>query len=143
MHDQVEIVKLRAGRLKEVSRKTSRGVVENGRKLCQGDGCRLIERSGRAATQDHLLNRVLREFFFWPAREANCLALRSRRHGQQIREQRAVVPTEVAIGARLVLPGVPPVRSSADDRRGRVSHCEFHSRRLSQVSAKITFSQEP
>src|SRR5215467_2828768 len=74
MHDQVKIVKLRAGKLKEVRRKTSRGVVENGRKLCQCDGCRLIERSGRAAAQDHLLDRVLRLFFFRQGGEANCLA---------------------------------------------------------------------
>src|ERR1019366_7682711 len=74
MHDQVKIVKLRAWRLKEVSRKTSRGVVENGRKLCQRNGCRLIERSGRTAAQDYLLNRVLRLFFFRQSREANCLA---------------------------------------------------------------------
>src|ERR1035437_10421548 len=77
MHDQIKIVKLRARRLKEVSRKTSRGVVENGRKLCQCSGCRLIERSGRAAAQDYLLGRVLRLFFFRHAREANCLARQS------------------------------------------------------------------
>src|SRR5882724_4725334 len=47
MHDQVEIVKLPmpSRRLKEVSRKTSRGIVENRRKLCQRNGRRLIERS--------------------------------------------------------------------------------------------------
>src|SRR5438552_5986018 len=60
MHDHIEIVKLRARKLEEVSRKTSRGVVESGRKLCQCNGCRLIECSGRAATQDYLLGRVLR-----------------------------------------------------------------------------------
>src|SRR6516165_3972750 len=79
MHDQVKIVKLRAGRLKEVSRKASRGVVENGRKLCQCNGRRLIERSGRAAAQDYLLDRVLRLFFIRQAREANRLARQSRR----------------------------------------------------------------
>ena len=68
---------------------------------------------------------------------------RSRRNGQHIRQQGAVVPTEMAIGARLILPGVPPVCSGADDRRGRVSHRGFHRRRLSQISAKITFSQKP
>ena len=77
MHDQVKIVKLRAGRLKEVSRKTARGAVENDRKLCQRNGRRLIERSGRAATQDYLLGRVLRLLFFLQAQEANCLARRS------------------------------------------------------------------
>src|ERR1035437_552822 len=77
MHDQVKIVELCAGRLKEVSLKTSRGVVENGRKLCQCNGCRLIERSGRAAAQDYLLGRGLRLFFFRHAREANCLARQS------------------------------------------------------------------
>src|SRR5271170_816865 len=77
MHDQVQIVELRAGRLKEVCWKTSRGVIENGRKLCQSNGCRLIERSGRAAAQDYLLDRVLRLFFFQQSREANCLACRS------------------------------------------------------------------
>src|SRR5438270_12532064 len=49
----------------------------------------------------------------------------------------------MAIGACLVLPGVPPISSGADDRRGRVSYPEFHGRRLNQVSAKITLSQEP
>ena len=34
---------------------------------------------------------------------------------QQVGEQRAVVPAEVAIGAVLIFPGVPPVCSSADD----------------------------
>src|SRR5207248_180023 len=56
-----------------VSRETSRGMVENGRKLCQREGCRLIERSARAAAQDYLLDRVLRLFSFRQAREANCL----------------------------------------------------------------------
>src|SRR5258707_9992177 len=79
MHDQIKIVKLPAGRLKEVSRKTSRGVVENGRKLCQCNRCRVIERSGRAAAQDYLLGCVLRLFFFLRAREANCLARQSGR----------------------------------------------------------------
>jgi hypothetical protein len=79
MHDQVKIVKLRAGRLKEVSRKTSRGVVENGKKLCQCNGRCLIERSGRAAPQDYLLDRVLRLFFFRLVREVNCLARQSGR----------------------------------------------------------------
>src|SRR6266567_5770703 len=74
MHDQVKLIELCAGRLKEVSRKTSRGVVENGRELCQCNGCRLIEGSGRAATQDHLLNRVLRLVSFRQGLEANCLA---------------------------------------------------------------------
>src|SRR5271163_4133052 len=73
MHDQVKLVELLAGGLKEVSWKTWRGAVENGRKLCQRYGCRLIERSGRAAAQDHLLNRVLRLFFFRQSREAKCL----------------------------------------------------------------------
>src|SRR5262244_3532994 len=49
----------------------------------------------------------------------------------------------MTIGARLVLPGVPPIRSRADDRRGRVSHRGFHRRRLSEVSAKTTLSQKP
>src|SRR5271169_770927 len=48
----------------------------------------------------------------------------------------------MAIGARLVLPGVPPICSGADNRGGRVSHRGFHRRRLSQVSAKITFPQK-
>jgi hypothetical protein len=49
----------RSSRLKEVSRKTSRGAVEDGGELCQRNGCRSIEPSGRAAAQDHLLDRVL------------------------------------------------------------------------------------
>ncbi len=73
MHDQVKIVKLRARRLKEVRRKTSRGAIENGGELCQCDGCRLVECSGRAAAQDHPLDRVLRPFFFRQSLEANCL----------------------------------------------------------------------
>src|SRR5947207_15904036 len=79
MHDHIEIVKLRARKLEEVSRKTSRGVVESGRKLCQCNGCRLIECSGRAATQDYLLGRVLRLVFFRQATEANCLVRLSER----------------------------------------------------------------
>src|ERR1039458_6170084 len=79
MHDQVKIVKLRARKLKEVGRKTSRGVVENGRKLCQCNRCRFIERSGRAAAQDYLLGRVLRLFFFRQAREGNRLGRQSGR----------------------------------------------------------------
>src|SRR5215467_13421794 len=79
MHDQVKIVKLRAGRLKEVSRKASCGVVENGRELCQCNGRRLIERSRRAAAQDYLLDCVLWLFFFRRAREANCLSRQSGR----------------------------------------------------------------
>src|SRR5208282_2139545 len=79
MYDQVKIVELRARRLKEVSRKSARGVVQNRGKFCQCDGCRLIERSGRAAAQDHLLDRVLQLFFFRQALEANCLARRSGR----------------------------------------------------------------
>src|SRR6185369_16843672 len=79
MHDQVKVVKLRAWRFKEVSRKTPRGVVENGRKLCQCNGCCLVERSGRAAAQDHLLYRVLLLFFFRQTREGNWLARQSGR----------------------------------------------------------------
>src|SRR5437660_6747904 len=79
MHDHIEIVKLRARKLEEVSRKTSRGVVESGRKLCQCNGCRLIECSGRAATQDYLLGRVLRLVFFRQGTEANCLVRLSER----------------------------------------------------------------
>src|SRR5260370_19819739 len=79
MHDNIKIVELCAGKLKEVSRKTSRGVVENGRKLCECNGCSLIEGSGRTATQDYLLDRVLRLFIFRQARKANCLARHSGR----------------------------------------------------------------
>src|SRR5690242_5798582 len=79
MHDQVSIVELCAGRLKEVSRKTQRGTVENGGELCQCNGRRLIERSSRAAAQDYLLDRLLWLFFFRQVREANFLARRSRR----------------------------------------------------------------
>src|SRR5690242_9882319 len=79
MRDQVKIVKLRAGRLKEVSRKTSRGVVENGRKLCQCNGGCFIERPSRAAAQDYLLDRVLWLFFFRQAWEAHCLVRQSAR----------------------------------------------------------------
>src|SRR4249920_909749 len=77
MRDQVKIVKLRTGRLKEVSRKTSGHVVENGRKLRKCNGRRFIKRSGRAAAQDYLLDRVLRLFFFRQARKTNCLARQS------------------------------------------------------------------
>src|SRR2546429_1096272 len=79
MHDQVKIVKLRAWRLKEVSRKTPRGGVENGSKLCQCNGCRLIKRSGRTAAQDHLLNCIFGLFLFRQARKANCLVRQSGR----------------------------------------------------------------
>src|SRR5690348_8535495 len=80
MHDQVEIVELRAEGIKKVSRKTSRGAtIQNGGELVQCDRCSLIERSGRAAAQNHLLDRVLRLFFFRRSLEANCLACRSGR----------------------------------------------------------------
>src|SRR6516164_10922888 len=62
MHDQVKIVELLAGRL-EVSRKASRGRIQNGRELCQSNRRRPVERSGRAAAQDYLLDYVLRLFF--------------------------------------------------------------------------------
>src|SRR5437870_7664581 len=79
MHDQVKIVELYAEGIKKVSRKTSRGAIENGGELVQCNGCSLIERSGRAAAQNHLLDRVLRLFFFRQSLEANCLACRSER----------------------------------------------------------------
>src|SRR5450755_4576709 len=49
----------------------------------------------------------------------------------------------MTIGAGLVFPGVSPVRSRTDDRSGRSFHCGFHRSRVSQVSAKVTLSQEP
>src|SRR6266849_5050959 len=240
MHDQVKIVQLRTWRLKKVSRKTARGAIENGRELVQRNSFSLIELSGRAAAQDHLLDRILRLFFFWQSLEGNCLACRSgrwkellpaplgyflvrlkrrrvvhlkhggildlalrkrdrlqaerrnlfhrwrrtlrsasnryeaqgnlmpcievkqqvhlgvhepehdlsqqsrsRRNGQHIRQKGTVIPTEMAIGSRLVLPGVPPVDPSTEDRSGRTSYCGFRRRRMSQVSAKITHSQKP
>src|SRR5580704_13632411 len=78
MRDQVKIVELRARRLQEVSRKTARGAVQNGFELPQRYGCRLIEPSGRAAAQDHLLDRVLRPFCFRQWQETNWLAARNR-----------------------------------------------------------------
>jgi len=68
---------------------------------------------------------------------------RSCRNGQQICQQGAAVPTEMAIGAGLVFPGVSPIRSRADDRSGRSCHRRFHRGRLRQISAKITLSQKP
>src|SRR5450432_2712000 len=68
---------------------------------------------------------------------------RSRRNSQHIRQQGAIVPTKMAIGACLILPGVPPVCSGANDGHGCANHCRFQRRRLSQVSAKMTFSQKP
>src|ERR1035438_6303012 len=79
MHDQVKIVELCAEGIKKVSRKTSRGAIQNGRELCQCYGCRLIERSGRAAAQDYLLDRVLRLVFFLQALQFNFPARRSER----------------------------------------------------------------
>src|ERR1022692_2624618 len=76
MYDQVKIAELPARRLKEVGRKTSRGAVENGRELCQCNGCCLVERSGRTAAQDYLLGCVLWLFFFRQVREAHFLARR-------------------------------------------------------------------
>src|ERR1700680_4800265 len=35
--------------------------------------------------------------------------------GQEVGEERAVVPTEVAVGAVLILPGIAPVSTGADD----------------------------
>src|SRR5215469_5918779 len=63
MHDQVKIVELLAGRLEEVSRKASCGRIQNGRELCQCNGRRSVERLGRAAAQDYLLDCVLRLSF--------------------------------------------------------------------------------
>src|ERR1700687_4046247 len=79
MHDQVKIVELCAEGIKKVGRKTSRGAIENGGELVRCDRCSLIERSGRAAAQNPLLDRVLRLFFFPQSLEANCLACRSGR----------------------------------------------------------------
>src|SRR5258708_26663668 len=52
----------------------------------------------------------------------------------------AVVPAEMAIGARLVFPGVAPVRSGADDRRGRVSHRDRKSTRLNSSHQIISYA---
>src|ERR1700686_1406732 len=49
----------------------------------------------------------------------------------------------MTIGTRLVLPGVSPVRAATDDSPGRVRHRAFHRRRLSEISPKIAFPQEP
>ena len=48
----------------------------------------------------------------------------------------------MTIGAGLVFPGVSPIRSRTDNRGGRSCHRRFHRGRLSQVSAKVTLSQE-
>src|SRR5207245_755748 len=58
----------------------SRGAIEDGGEFCQCDGCRLVERSGRAAAQDYLLGRVLRLFFFLQVPQFNFLARRSGRY---------------------------------------------------------------
>src|SRR5262249_3119922 len=71
MHDQVKIIELRARRLKEVSRKTSRGVVENSRKLYECYGCRIIKPSGRAAAQNYLPGWFLRFPFLGEGAGAN------------------------------------------------------------------------
>src|SRR5215472_7535841 len=60
-------------------------------------------------------------------------------NGQDVSQQGAVVPAKMAIRTRLVLPRVPPVRSSTDDGHGRMRHRRFHRCRLDQVSAKIAF----
>jgi hypothetical protein len=62
--------------------------------------------------------------------------------GRTIRQQGAIVPTEMAIGARLVLPGVAPIRSGADDRRGRVSDRGFPGHRLCPVARENHLSAE-
>src|SRR5260370_23341282 len=49
----------------------------------------------------------------------------------------------MAIASRMILPSVPPICSSADNRRGRGGHRGFHRRRRSQGCAKITFPQKP
>src|SRR5260370_25360175 len=79
MHDQVKIFELYAEGIKKVSRKTSRGAIENGGELVQCNRCSLIDRSGRAAAQNHLLDRVLRLFFFRQALQLNFLARQSGR----------------------------------------------------------------
>src|SRR5215470_6134793 len=64
MRDQVKVIQLGAGGLEEVSRKTSRGANDYGGKLRERNECCPVEPSGRAASQDHLLDGVLRLFFF-------------------------------------------------------------------------------
>src|SRR5437764_3183003 len=82
MDDQVKIIQLRAGRLKKIGRKPSRGILENVRELVQCDGCCIIERTGRSTAEDHLLDRVLRHFYLRHAREANCFARWGGRRGR-------------------------------------------------------------
>src|ERR1017187_8602171 len=76
MHNQVKIVNL-CGTLEEVNRNTLCGAVEHGGELCQCNRCRPIERSGRPAAQDHLLDRVLWLFFFGHWLESDGLVCRS------------------------------------------------------------------
>src|SRR4051812_42025199 len=62
-------------------------------------------------------------------------------HGQQVGEQCAVVPAKVAVGACLILPGVTPVGSSADDDNWSVQDRRLGSGRFDQHTAIVASTQ--
>ena len=61
--------------------------------------------------------------------------------GQQVGEQGAVVPAEMAVGAVLILPGVAPVRASADDGQRSLGDCGFGGGGLDQDAAIVSGAQ--
>ena len=58
--------------------------------------------------------------------------------GDEVGEQRAVVPAEVAIGAFLIFPGIAPVGTRADHGQRRVSDGRFVCRGFDQNLAMVS-----
>ena len=58
------------------------------------------------------------------------------RNREQVREQRAVVPAEMAVGAALILPGVAPVCAGADDGHWRMRNRGLSTGGIDQVRRK-------
>ncbi len=61
-----------------------------------------------------------------------------RGNSEHVGEQRAVVPAEMAVGPRLILPGVAPVSAGANYGERRVSDGRFTARGFHQHAAIIT-----
>ena len=62
--------------------------------------------------------------------------------GQQVREQRAVVPAEMSIGAGLILPGVAPVSASANDGEWRMGDGGFAAGGFDEDAAIVSGAQQ-
>ena len=61
IHDQIDVIELRADRVKEVSRYSARRPVQDGGELHESDWC-MSKSAARASTEDHLLDRVAGDF---------------------------------------------------------------------------------